>query len=439
MKNSRPSRFRLGPIGLLLPLACFWPAASAQSPLPAAPAPLSELDRFDYVLGTETFNPSYQFTAQTMLVETADAIHALGSTVIKFALDSQYFDTAHPLKHNRSAKGYVPRQNPAIQSLVELARDEPSHRHVLDLPFANYIIWTHSFSNPTPPTSPNSWHDGFSKEAQAREYREFYDLAAWLLKHYTGTGKTFYLGHWEGDGMLRGRVGKEYDVRATPVAIQGMIDWLTARQKAVDDAKRDTPHRDVEVWHYTEVNHVVIARDQNRPTVVNKVLPYVPVDFVSYSSWDTTTEPNPANIKSALDYIESKLTPKPGIVGKRVFIGEYGYPLVKREAYEQPACTPQQQDTFSRLVMRTGLEWGSPFVLYWELYDNEVYPDGTQRGFWMIDNKGVKQPIYYTHQEFYQAARHYVANTIAKTGHAPTSDEYRQAALAILSKIPANP
>jgi len=354
-------------------------------------------------------------------------------------LDSEYFDTDHPLKHNRSAKGYVPRKNPAIQSLVQLARDEPSHRHVLDMPFANYIIWMHSFSNPTPPTSPNSWRNGFSKEAQAREYREVYDLTAWLLKTYSGTGKTFYLGHWEGDGMLRRRVGKEYDSLATPVAIQGMIDWLTARQKAVDDAKRDTPHHDVQVWHYTEVNHVVIARDENRPTVATKVLPYVPVDFVSYSSWDTTTEPNPANIKSALDYIESKLTPKPGIVGKRVFIGEYGYPLVKREAYEQPARTPQQQDEYSRLVMRTGLEWGCPFVLYWELYNNEIYPDGTQRGFWLIDNKGVKQPIYYTYQEFYKEARQYVADTIAKTGRPPTSNEYHQAAMNILSKIAAKP
>jgi hypothetical protein len=29
----------------------------------------------------------------------------------------------------------------------------------------------------------------------------------------------------------------------------------------------------VQIWNYTEVNHVTPARDEDRPTVVNKVLP----------------------------------------------------------------------------------------------------------------------------------------------------------------------
>jgi len=33
---------------------------------------------------------------------------------------------------------------------------------------------------------------------------------------------------------------------------------------------------------------------------------------------------------------------------------------------------PQEQDNLSRRVMRAGLEWGCPFVLYWEMYNNEV-------------------------------------------------------------------
>jgi hypothetical protein len=216
-------------------------------------------DRFNYVIGTQTFAPAYQFTGQTRLIETAEAIRALGSTVIKFGLTPEYADK----------EAYVPRKNPAIHSLLELARDEPSHRHVLDMPFSNFVIWMHTFANPWA----ENWHEGFSKDAQEKEYREVYDLVAYLLRIYSGTGKTFYLGHWEGDGMLRGSIGKEFDVRATPIAIQGMIDWLTIRQRAVDDAKRQTPHHDVQIWNYTEVNHVTPARDEDRPTVVNKVLP----------------------------------------------------------------------------------------------------------------------------------------------------------------------
>jgi len=87
----------------------------------------------------------------------------------------------------------------------------------------------------------------------------------------------------------------------------------------------------------------------------------------------------------------------------------------------------------SRVVMRTGLEWGCPFVLYWELYNNEIYPDGRQRGFWLVDDKGAKQPICYTHEELLKAGRQYVADVMAKTGHPPTFDEYRSKALEMLS------
>ena len=379
----------------------------------------NELERFNYVIGTQTFGARYQFTQKTRLVETAEAIRELGCTVIKFGLGAPYAG------YDRHGFGNVPEENPAIHSLVQLARDEPSHRHVFDMPFANFIFWTHTFCN-----NGKGWHNGFSKEAQDAEYREVYDLAAHLLKTYSGTGKTFYLGHWEGDGMMRGTVDKANDAKVTPTAVQGMIDWLNVRQRAVDDARRETPHHDVQVWNYTEVNHVVIARDEGRPAVVNKVLPFVNVDFVSYSAYDTSNFPESKNIKSALDYIESKLKPKPGISGKRVFIGEYSYEILNQH-------TPQQQDELSRIVMRAGLEWGCPFVLYWEIYSNVVSPEGKQRGAWMIDDKGIKQPVFLTHQRFLQQARQYVEATIKKTGQPPTNEDYRRAAARFLDE-PAN-
>jgi hypothetical protein len=43
-------------------------------------------------------------------------------------------------------------------------------------------------------------------------------------------------------------------------------------------------------------------------------------------------------------------------------------------------------------------------VLYWELYDNE----GTTEkpgGFWMINERNEKQPIWETHRRFYEWAR----------------------------------
>jgi len=46
----------------------------------------------------------------------------------------------------------------------------------------------------------------------------------------------------------------------------------------------------VQVWHYTEVNHVKLAM-QGRPALVNEVLPKTTVDLVSYSSYDTAHDP----------------------------------------------------------------------------------------------------------------------------------------------------
>src|SRR5437879_2975901 len=120
---SRPSRrtfyFTAAP-GLLL-LAAFAiaqsPPASGPATHPAAP-PLSDVDAYPYVAGTQTISPAYQFTAEPKLVETASAIRDMGSNTIKFAIRPDYFGPG----------GNVPKKDPAVHTLTELARDEPAHR-----------------------------------------------------------------------------------------------------------------------------------------------------------------------------------------------------------------------------------------------------------------------------------------------------------------------
>ncbi len=363
-------------------------------------AELSEVDRFNYILGTQAIGGKYQFTQEDALVESAKVILAMGASCMKFDLRPK------------------PTQYPRVHSLVELARDEPAHRKVLDMPFANYQLWAEPFAG-------TSWKEGFSKGHAELEYQEMYALVVHLLKTYSGTGKTFYLGHWEGDNLLRGSINKAADAQMTPERVQGMIDWLSTRQRAVDDAKRDTRHEGVKVWHYTELNHPTISLREGRPSLVNQVLPHAPVDFVSYSAYDVTNEPNPEDIKIVLDYIESKLIPKAGIQGKRVFIGEYGYSVFHNGKAHH---SPEEQNRLSLITIQAALEWGCPFILYWELYNNELDSGGQQRGFWMIDDKGVKQPIYETHRLYYQWARKFVADSITRGGKPPLEAEFRQAA-----------
>jgi hypothetical protein len=112
-----------------------------------------------------------------------------------------------------------------------------------------------------------------------------------------------------------------------------------------------------------------------------------------------------------------------------VFIGEYGFPAIRH--------TPQEQDRLSRQVMRAGLEWGTPLILSWELYNNEVEADGRQRGYWLIDDKGVKQPAYETHASFLAWARRHAAESISRSGRPPSVAEFRVAALTHLDAAPA--
>ena len=389
-------------------LACDEPTAFAFT------AASSGSGGFNAVIGTQTFDPSYRFTQKPRLVETAEAIQAMGGDTIKFQLSPNY----------ARGNGNVDAAHGGIRSLTGLVRDEPSHRAVLGMPFSRFVLWAHTFHLDD---NHDRWRKGLSAETAAGEHREVYDLACHLLRTYRGTGKTFYLGHWEGDGLLRGSIDVANDVRADEIACRGMTDWLNTRQRAVDDAKRDTPHDGVQVWHYTEVNHVRLAM-QGRPAVVTRVLPRTNVDLVSYSCYDTQDDPR--LLKAALSFIEKHLPPKPGIAGRRVFIGEYGFPAIRH--------TPQEQDRLSRQVMRAGLEWGTPLILYWELYSNEVEADGRQRGYWLIDDKGVKQPAYDTHAAFLTWARRHATETISRTGRPPSAAEFRAAAIAPLDATPTN-
>ncbi|MBE7190453.1 glycoside hydrolase family 43 protein, partial [Jatrophihabitans endophyticus] len=363
-------------------------------PLPdAAPAgKLSAVDAYDYVVGTQTIGAAYGFTAEPRLVETARAIREMGASVIKFQLSNTAKD-------------------PAVRTLADMAARDPATRTVLDMPFADYVLWAYA---------DGAKDDPFNPARLPEEYRQIHDLTRDLLARYRGTGKTFYLGNWEGDWHL---------LHTNPDYVPGeeetrrMVDWVNTRQRAVDDAKRETAPDGVNVFYYLEANRVADAM-AGRPRVANTVLPHTPVDYVSYSSYDAIHGDIEADLPRALDYLAAQMPPKPGVpAGRRVFIGEYGFPSI--------VCGPERQDALSRRVLRTALRWGCPFALYWEMYNNEV-KDGVQQGYWLVDDHGTRQPVYDTHRRFLEQARAYVAGFLEREGRVPTREEFGQAAPAWL-------
>lgn len=368
----------------------------------------AEPDRFNYLLGTQAIGGRYQFTRETRLIESARLIRSLGSNAMKCTLSNEGSFGVE--------KGNVPEKPSEVRTLTDLVTKEPSHRAVLAMPFAYYFMWTYPLTSRTQAA-------GFKPEDRGRQYEEMKAFAAHLLKAYSGTGKQFYLGHWEGDWHLRPHFdpGQPFPEGAQ----ERFTDWLKVRQQAIDDAKRETPHHDVAVWHYTEVNLVEPYLRNGGQCLTNSILPEVDVDYVSYSCYDAIQGDIHAGLFEALNHIESKLRPKAGIAGKRVFIGEYGFPTRRYTAAQQNRMTLQ--------AMLAGIEWGCPFTLYWELYCNE-FRDGKYGGFWLIDNQNVKQPVWFTHEKYFQWAKQYVSELKARTGRAPSDAEFRAAAAGYLKR-----
>jgi hypothetical protein len=334
---------------------------------------------YNYILGTQTFAPSYQFTEENKIIETAKAIREMGSNIIKTS-----------------------------------ARGDESTREILDMPFTYYFLWYRSQNR--------AWKDGFSESAKQEEYEETYKFTKHLLTRYSGTNKTFFLGHWEGDWYLI--PSYKTDMDAPDTAIQGMIDWLNTRQKAVDDAKRDVTHDRVQVYVYTEVNRVRDAMNGLK-RLANSVLPHTNVDYVSYSAYDMQ-HLSQEEVNRTLDYVESMLPHKPRLMRKRVFIGEFG---IRARSVDYDEVEHERKN---REIILKFLKWGCPFILYWEIYNNEV-KNGVQEGYWLINDKNEKQPLYFTLHNLYKNSSIYVTDFLQANGRMPTIGEYQEWAVEWLT------
>ncbi|HMP29462.1 MAG TPA: hypothetical protein PKD85_07670 [Saprospiraceae bacterium] len=392
--------------------------------------PEQNIELYNFAIGTQTVGSKYKFTNETMLVETAQEIKNMGSNLLKFSMHPRYCSENYGLPENKE-----------ITSLTKLATLEPSVKEVLDMDFKYYHIWTYGFSQYTPELlgekndeAQIKFINGYPKKYEAALYKEIYEFTAHLLKTYSGSKKVFYLGNWEGDWHLR----SDYDRNkpANPKTIEGMIKWAQTRQKAIDDAKRKTIHKDVEVYHYIEVNLVTKAlKEPDAQVVTNCVVNVVNPDYVSYSAYDATNpykteEAIKVNLTKALDYIESNLSQKKGLPpGKRVWVGEYGNPTLYH--------TDEIQNLRSIWTIKSALEWGTPFILYWEMYNNEIKEDTKEQvGYWLINDKGIKQPIWHTHNSFYKESKEFLKSYWSTHNKLPDFDIFRSNAVNFKSLNP---
>jgi hypothetical protein len=371
-----------------------------------------QVDAYNVRVGTETFAALYKFTANSALVETAQAITNMGSDTIKFYLGSD-------------ASGQAGVNLPAnVTNLLTLVRDDPDYHQVLDMPFRHFVMWAYPLEN-----SDEWWGGGYNTTQGAKDYQEMYNLTHYLLTNYNNSGKTFYLGHWEGDGYLK---VNDWATNPSMTTVQGMIGWLNNRQQAVDDAKNATTYTNVMVYNYAECNRVrdaMLNDSNNNVRVINYVVPYVTnLDCLSYSSYDSQNLSS-SDLYTTLNYMESMIpTNKAATVpGPRMWIGEYGW------GYESVAAQePVDRSYIQRLL---GWNWNGqclPFLLFWEMYSN-YNPNGATN-FCLVDYTDNKVPSWYLQHYFFNAARLLTAQFKEQNGRLPTDTEFSSLTTPLLNQ-----
>ncbi|MHC4462142.1 MAG: hypothetical protein ACYS30_12040 [Planctomycetota bacterium] len=329
------------------------------------------------IIGITHVSGKYYLTDEDFLNEGAEEILALGSRVIKVWFDNP------PRSYPFNSKW------PKMDSMVEMAQS-PYFKQLFNKPFKTYILMCFSMGR-----GGGYWKNGITEQQKLDEQKQFYELTKHLLTSYKDTGKTFVLQHWEGDWLIRGNFDAKSDPTLT--AISSMIEWLNARQAGVNQARQEVGQDGVRVYHAAEVNRVVTSMKQDRPGVVNKVLPYTNMDLVSYSAWDAATArfDDPNVLREALDFIAKNMPDSRDFGDKNVYMGEFGMPENEYSAEQIQKAIPN--------AVQTALDWGCPYIVYWQLYCNElkkgkgpppVHNNDDVRGFWLIRPDGSRAWIW---------------------------------------------
>ncbi len=352
-----------------------------------APDALRAADPAD-VFGVAHVDGKYYLTKEDFLDEGADQVLATGSKVVKIYLTPKRY----PWNSEWPEHG---------KSLAELAQ-EPYFKSVFEKPFHTYIITAYSVGRPD-----HYWTAGVTPEQAADETRQFYDLTKYLLATYQGTGKTFVLQHWEGDWALRHDSPTPYDKTyfPNPTAIQGMIDWLNARQAGIVKARTEADASDVHVYGATEANRIEDSM-AGKPGVANSVLPHTTVDLVSYSCYNFLDTPE--HLARAVDYLAAHLPPT-AIFGRNthsVYLGEFGSPENGEGGVDE---LNRRIDNAVAVVNAKGLPWAA----FWEVYCNEpaesslTLPlngkenDDHLRGYWMVKPDGSPAMAWHRYRRIF--------------------------------------
>jgi hypothetical protein len=313
--------------------------------------------------------PKYRIDESVdVLNEGAQVLEKLGSRVFKGWLSQ--IDRQYPFA-----------EWPDFESPVSVMQ-HPRFQELLDRDFDTYVFTGSAQTLASERGGGGYFYQEFT-EAQARDEADaFYEVSKYLLETYDGTGTEFVFQNWEGDWIVVGGAGEPGP--PDPAVLERAKRWFNARQRGISRARREV-ESDVVVLGACEINRVRQAMEDDEDWIVNTILPELSVDLVSYSAWDvcrplladleTPAEDARTEVRETLEYIHSH-APAPdeytrkalGVDVKPVYVGEYGLPI------REEGIDPTMRTV--RIVTEEALDWGAPYTLFWQTYDNEVLIDG---------------------------------------------------------------
>ena len=324
-------------------------------------------------LGTTHYDGHYFLTNKPYLVEGAEAVQRLGMRVVKLWLR----------EHNLPGYGYNSDWQIAPDArLIDVLRHK-YYAEALAWPFTTVVFEIFPLSQKN-----DSYLDIESDFAD--EEKQFYEVAAYLLKTYANREITFILQHLEGDWMLRGKEGAGWVKKPAKELQQrcnALIRFLAARQRGVERARQEAALSRCKVYHAAEVNRVWDGT-RGIPTFTTHILPHVTLDLVSWSSYDGMN--SAVQTWQGVELIRQSMRPSPVFGNKAIYIGAIGKPENEATKNEIIEWWDRALGVFFALEM--------PWIINWELYCNEP-KDGAKwdrrsrkleemRGFWLIRPDG---------------------------------------------------